>query len=152
MLSEQRDVIRDIIAVLRKHVEVDDININHSFSSLGITSLRAVQLVNELNATLGVRLKAHDLFLYPTPLALSNYLTNKSTKLEVSEAIFSSENRQNKNEAIAFLRWTVNIRALMIVNPYGITVFQAKNVFHFLIKSRRKKKIIRSVLYMPEAY
>lgn len=103
MLSEQRDVIRDIIAVLRKHVEVDDININHSFASLGITSLRAVQLVNELNATLGVRLKAHDLFLYPTPLALSNYLTNKSTKLEVSEAIFSSENRQNKNEAIAII-------------------------------------------------
>lgn len=73
--------VATIIESLKQHMDVDQIDLNASFFSIGITSLLAVQLVNNINHRSGSILKIQDLFAYPTILSLADYLEKQVTLL-----------------------------------------------------------------------
>lgn len=80
--DDYHNILHLIIDALKKYTEVPYIDIYTSFSALGLTSLRGMQLIFDINNNLHSNLKAHDLFLYPTPHALTNYLVTKFTNTD----------------------------------------------------------------------
>lgn len=93
--SNYNDALHQIINVFQKHVELSNIDIHKSFASLGVTSLRAAQLILDINFSLNVNLKVYDLFLYPTPHALANYLSKSSTDSEILYTTHVSSQKDN---------------------------------------------------------
>ncbi len=88
------NTLNRIKRILKKYTGSDNIDIHASFFALGITSLRGVQLIADINETLNANLTVPDLFLYTTPYALANYLTMPSTDPNMVTPL-GSFNRRN---------------------------------------------------------
>ncbi|WP_327690142.1 type I polyketide synthase [Streptomyces tubercidicus] len=68
------DVVRDHAAAVLGHREPSAINTGRTFKDLGFDSVTAVELRNQLNRALGVRLPSTALYNHPSPTRLAGYL------------------------------------------------------------------------------
>ncbi|MEU4462105.1 beta-ketoacyl synthase N-terminal-like domain-containing protein, partial [Nocardia fluminea] len=69
------DVIRQQVAAVLGHHDIDTIDIDQNFRDLGFDSMMAVEVRNRLKVVTGVTLLATSVFDYPTPAALARYLS-----------------------------------------------------------------------------
>lgn len=82
--SEEEDIaglVRGVIARI-VHLEPDDPRLDTSFGDLGLGSLAAIELRNELSARLGLRLPASLAFNYPSVPAIVEELNRRTSNLE----------------------------------------------------------------------
>ncbi|MFE6740451.1 type I polyketide synthase [Streptomyces tubercidicus] len=68
------EVVRDHAAAVLGHREPSAINTGRTFKDLGFDSVTAVELRNQLNRALGVRLPSTALYNHPSPTRLAGYL------------------------------------------------------------------------------
>ncbi|OAA18178.1 acyltransferase family protein, partial [Frankia sp. EI5c] len=67
-------VVRELTAAVLGHPAVDAVPVDRGFSNLGLDSLTALELRNQLGQRTGLRLSATVIFDHPTPLALATHL------------------------------------------------------------------------------
>lgn len=96
--------LNNILQVLKKYIPEENIDVKTSFSLLGITSLLAVQLIEDISQKCHALLRINDLFLYPTPLALANFLEHQNTD-QYNQSSFPDSRDQKKQhfEPIAII-------------------------------------------------
>ncbi|WP_346012487.1 type I polyketide synthase, partial [Streptomyces sp. SID3343] len=68
------DLVRSHAAVVLGHPDVDQVEADQAFQSIGFQSLTTVELRNRLNAATGLRLSSSLAFDHPTPSALARHL------------------------------------------------------------------------------
>jgi amino acid adenylation domain-containing protein len=83
IIVEATDYTTSLVKVIKKYINLDEININIPFSVLGVTSLLAAQIVNDINQQKSNFLKVQDLFTYPTISTLANYIKNQKSNTTV---------------------------------------------------------------------
>lgn len=81
--NESSDFLDHILKIIKKKTGINDIDSNVTFASLGINSLLSVQIIEEINCIIRSKLKTYDLFSYPTPQVLANYLAGKYQALNI---------------------------------------------------------------------
>ncbi|MGW5731248.1 SDR family NAD(P)-dependent oxidoreductase [Nocardia beijingensis] len=70
-------LVREKVALVLGHSTVDEVGPNQAFLDMGIDSLTALELRNELGARTGLRLSAALVFDQPTPTAIAEHIAQK---------------------------------------------------------------------------
>ncbi len=86
-----------ILQILKKYLNVDEIDVNASFFSLGVTSLLVVRIVDDINQQCDDVLNIQDLFFYSTATSLSDFLSKQ--KRNTINTAASESNRQNQKKS-----------------------------------------------------
>ncbi|MCP4475993.1 MAG: amino acid adenylation domain-containing protein [Gammaproteobacteria bacterium] len=80
--------------ILKRYLSVENIDMKKTFFDLGITSLLAIQIINDINQKYQKNIAIQDLFTYSTPLALDNFIKygnmSKNKKNRTPDDIASS--------------------------------------------------------------
>lgn len=84
-----------IAEFVKKHTGITNPDYNHTFFSLGLSSLHVAELVNDLIEKFDPTLKIQDIFLYPTIAALIDFLERDSKEeIKPTKLIRTSTNFQ----------------------------------------------------------
>ncbi|MEU8220981.1 SDR family NAD(P)-dependent oxidoreductase [Micromonospora taraxaci] len=87
--SEQERILLDLVrtqaATVLGHSTASQIDTHRGFLELGLDSLTALELRNQLNVATGLRLPATTLFDHPTPIALAQHLRLELTGARADE-------------------------------------------------------------------
>jgi hypothetical protein len=84
------DLVRTTMAAVQGHADASMVEAERGFLDMGLDSLGAVELRNQLNALTGLRLSATVLFDYPSPLESARFLRTE---------LCSGESRDDDGEA-----------------------------------------------------
>ncbi|MFD8383037.1 type I polyketide synthase, partial [Streptomyces sp. NPDC059679] len=84
--SAALDLVRTYAAIVLGYDAPDDVPSQAAFRELGLDSMLAVQLRNELNAATGLRLPTTVVFDHPTPVALAGFVRSEALGLRATEA------------------------------------------------------------------
>lgn len=80
-MEERTEAVRELVraqaATVLGHDTADDVALDQPFRDLGIDSLTAVELRNQLNAITGLRLSATLVFDHPTAAAVSTHVLER---------------------------------------------------------------------------
>ncbi|MFC1617511.1 SDR family NAD(P)-dependent oxidoreductase, partial [Candidatus Margulisiibacteriota bacterium] len=77
----QNRIIDSISQVLK--IDKDEFDINSPYTDFGVDSILAVEIINKINASLGIELRTTDLFNYSTIQKLTDYVTSTRPLSEV---------------------------------------------------------------------
>ncbi|MGX1916241.1 SDR family NAD(P)-dependent oxidoreductase, partial [Streptomyces phaeochromogenes] len=106
--EEQREtalgMVRDHVAAVLGHASVNEVRVEKPFRDLGFDSLIAVELRNQLNSAMGMRLSTTAVFDYPTPAALAEHVLMEALGEQVeSTAPATPTQTRTDDEAIAIV-------------------------------------------------
>jgi NADPH:quinone reductase-like Zn-dependent oxidoreductase/NAD(P)-dependent dehydrogenase (short-subunit alcohol dehydrogenase family)/acyl carrier protein len=107
------DLVRQEVARTLGHPDPASVDVERGFLDMGLDSLTALELRNQLSATTGIRLTSTAVFDYPTPAVLARHLLDKVTgraaapvisELDRLDSLLSSLSLENDSNADARAR------------------------------------------------
>ena len=103
VVDVRQHVENSIIAALADvlQLEKDELNINSSYTNLGVDSILSVEVVNSLNKQLGIDLRGTDLFNYPTIRSLTKHVV-ESFGPQIRPAVQSAPRQDATVETTVF--------------------------------------------------
>jgi len=107
-------------------IRQEDLDLNESFASYGMDSLRAVQLSGDLSQLLKRQVTSSIVYNYPTVNLLLSHLENKTGSDERTENSFSQKTTDQTNEPIAVIGMSCRFPGADNVNEFKDLLFSGR--------------------------
>jgi len=95
--SSKSKFLEQLIRLLNQLLKVESVDVEQTFTEVGLDSIMAVRFVTRIEEVTGIKLSPKSLFEYPTPLALSKFVDENHSKASTTS---SEDNQVNAYESI----------------------------------------------------